>query len=248
VLLVRGKQHSASQKWRSADGETAFASAEKTSDPAQRAELLATGILQQIDDGKYGQAVQKIAELQDEMVREQLNTYLSFRTAEVFLKRLDWDSFNSQVNRVSDARLRTYLVLSAALAASDTAKKKLSSDFLLMAGSSIPKIEDLDARAAALVTTAAILYGTADASWSAQVLTEAVNAINRATRYDGSVYSVTLEAAKSKMVFPLAKFDLSHCFDQAAKRDWQGALAAAQSIQSKALRSRAYIAACRNVL
>jgi hypothetical protein len=37
-------------------------------------------------------------------------------------------------------------------------------------------------------------------------------------------------------------------FEQAAKRDWQGALAAAQSIESKALRSQAYIAACRNVL
>ena len=229
-------------------GESAFAAAEKAGDPAERAELLATGIRQQIDDGKYAEAVQKIADLRDDKIREQLNTYLSFRMAETSLKKLDWYSFNAQVNRVSDARLRTYLVLSAALVASEARKKKMSSDFLLTAMASFPKIEDPDARAAALVTTAGILYTTADASWSAQVLTEGVNAINRANRYDGGVYGVTLEASKSRVWLPLPKFDLSHCFEQAAKRDWRGALAAAQSIESKALRSQAYIAVCRNVL
>lgn len=229
-------------------GEAAFAAAEKAGDPAERAELLATGIRQQIDDGKYAEAVQKIADLRDDKFGAQLNTYLSFRMAEASLKKLDWDSFNAQVNRVSDARLRTFLILSAALAASDAGKKKMSSDFLLSAMASFPKIEDPDARAAALVTTAGILYATADASWSAQVLTEGVNAINRSNRYDGGVYGVTLEASKSKVWLPLPKFDLSRCFEQAAKRDWPGALAAAQGIESKALRSQAYIAACRNVL
>ena len=229
-------------------GEAAFAAAEKAVDPAARAELLATGIRQLIDDGKYAEAVPKIADLRDERFGEQLNTYLSFRMAEASLKKHDWYTFNSQVNRVSDARLRTYLVLSAALAANDARKKKMSSDFLLTAMASVPKIEDLDARAAAVVTTAGILYATTDASWSAQVLTESVNAINRTIAYDGGVYAVMLEAAKSKIWLSLPKFDLSHCFEQAAKRDWQGALAAAQSIESKALRSQAYIAACRNVL
>ena len=229
-------------------GEAAFAAAEKAGDPAQRAELLAAGIRQLIEDGKYAEAIQKMADLPDQKFAEQLNTYLFFRMAEASLKKLDWSGFNTQVNRVSDARLRTYLVLSAALAASDARKKKMSSDFLLTAMASFPKIEDPEARAAALVTTAGILYATADASWSAQVLTEGVNAINRANRYDGGVYGVTLEAAKSKVWLPLPRFDLSHCFEQAAKRDWSGALAAAQSIESKALRSQAYVAVCRNVL
>jgi hypothetical protein len=228
-------------------GEAALNAAEKTGDPAERAELLATGIRQLIDEGKYAEAVQKISDLREDKFREQLNTYLSFRMAEASLKRLDWDSFNIQVNRVSDAPLRTYLLLSAALAASDAKTKKISSEFLLTAMASFPKIEDQDARAAALVTTAGILYAT-DASWSAQVLTEGVNAMNRASRYDGGVYGVTLDVAKFKVWLPLSKFDLSHCFEQAAKRDWPGALAAAQSIESKALRSQAYIAACRNVL
>ena len=229
-------------------GEAALAAAEKTGDPAERAELLATGIRQLIDEGKYADAAQKIANLRDDKFREQLNTYLSFRIAEASLKKLDWDSFNVQINSVSDARLRTYLVLSAALAARDAKKKKMSSEFLLSAMASFPKIEDQDARAAALVTAAGILYATADASWSAQLLTEGVNGINRSSRYDGGVYGVTLEAGKSKMWLPLPKFDLSYCFEQAAKRDWPGTLAAAQSIESKALRSQAYIAACRNVL
>ena len=229
-------------------GENAFDNAEKARDPAERAELLATGIRQQIDDGKYSEAVQKIADLQDNYFRDQLNTYLSFRIAEASLKKLDWYSFNSQVNRVSDIRLRTYLVLSAARAASDAGKKKVSSEFLLTALASFPKIEDADARAAALVTTAEILYGAADASWAAQVLTEGVNAINRANKYDGGLYGVTLEAPKAKVWLTLPESDLKHSFEKAAQHDWPGTLAAAHSIESKALRFQAYIAACRNLL
>lgn len=229
-------------------GESAFAAAEKTGDSVERAELIATGIRQLIDEGRYTEALQKMVDLRDDKFREQLNTYLSFRTAEASLKKLDWYSFNAQLNRVSDARLRTYLVISAAVAAADARKKKISSDFLLTAMASFPKIEDPAARAAALVTAAGILYAGEDSSWAAQVLTEGVNAINRANQYDGGAYSVTLEAANSKMWLPLSKSDLTHCFEQAAKRDWQGALAAAQSIESKSLRMQAYIAACRNVL
>lgn len=229
-------------------GEAMFGAAEKAKDPAERAELIANGIRQQIDDGKFAEAVQKIAGISDEKISEQLNNYLSCRIAEVSLKKLDWYSFNTQITRVSGARLRTYLLLSAALAAGNAGKKKTSSEFLLTAMASFPKIEDADARAAAFVTTTGILYDTADASWSAQVLNESVDAINHADGYVGGVYGVMLEVSKTKLWLPLAKFDLSHCFEQAAKRDWNGALAAAQSIESKALRSQAYIAACRQVL
>lgn len=229
-------------------GESAFAAAEKSKDPAQRVELLAMGIHQQIDDGKYAEAAQKIDELRDDKFREQLNTYLSFRMADASLKKLDWDSFNAQLNRVSDARLRTYLFLSASLVARDSGNKKMSSEFLLTAMALFPKIAEPEVRAAAIVAAAGILYSTSDASWTAQVLTEGVNTINRATRYDGSVYKVILEVPKSEIWFPLPKFDFHYCFEQAAKRDWTGALAAAQSIESKVLRSHAYIAACRNVL
>ena len=228
-------------------GEAAFAAAEKAGDPGERAELLATGIRQLIEDGKYAEAVQRITDVRDEKIREQINSYLSFRMAEASLRKLDWYSFNAQVNRVSDPRLRTYLLLSAALAASDARKKRMSSDFLSTAMASFPKIEDPDGRAAAMVATAGILYAI-DASLAAQMLTEGVNAINHAKRYDGGVYGVTLEMAKSKVWLPLPKFDLDHCFEQAAKRNWPGALAAAQSIESKVLRSHAYIAACRQVL
>jgi hypothetical protein len=72
--------------------------------------------------------------------------------------------------------------------------------------------------------------------------------MNHADGYTGGVYGVTLEVSKVRVWLPLSKFDLNHCFEQAAKRDWSGALAAAQSIESKPLRSQAYIAACRTVL
>lgn len=228
-------------------GEAAFTAAEKSKDLAERAELLATGIRHHIDDGKYAEAVQKIDELRDENVREQLNTYLVFHMAEASIKKLDWYTFNAQLNRVSDARLRTYLMLSAAVAANDAKQKKRSTEFLLSAMALFPKIEDPNARAAALVTAAGMLYAR-DASWAAQVLTEGVNGINHANQYDGGMYRVTLEVTKFKIWLPLPNSDLNHCFEQAAKRDWSTALAAAQSIESKTLRAQAYIAACRNVL
>jgi hypothetical protein len=229
-------------------GDGAFAAAEKALDPTARAELLATGIRQLIDDGKYAEAVQRIAGVPDEKFQEQLNTYRSFRMADAAIRTLDWHSFNAQVNRVSDARLRAYLILSAALAASDASNKDLSDEFLVAAMALVPKIEGAVERAAALVTAAGILYKGSDASWGAQVLNEGVKAINRADQYDGRVYGVTLEAPKYKVWLPLPTSDLSHLFEQAAKRDWPTSIAAAQSIDSKVLRSQAYIAACRNIL
>jgi hypothetical protein len=228
-------------------GDAALNAAEKTTDPAERAELLAAGVLQLIDEGKYAEAGQRIADVRDEKFREQLNEYLYFRTAEASLRKLDWYGFNAQVSRVSDARLRTYLLLSAARAASSAKKKETFSEFLLGAIALFPKIEDSDARAAALVMTAGILY-PADAAWGAQMLAEGINAINRAERYRGGVYVVTLEAPKYRTRLSLPDSDLGHCFEQAAKQDWPGALAAAQGINSKELQSQAYIAACRSVL
>lgn len=134
------------------------------------------------------------------------------------------------------------------MVASKANKKDLSDEFLVAAMALFPKIEDADARAAGLVTTAGILYQAADSSWGAQVLNDGVKAINRADRYDGRVYGVTLEAPKYKVWLPIPKSDLSHLFEQAAKRDWPTSITAAQSINSKALRSQAYIAACRNIL
>ena len=229
-------------------GEGAFAAAEKALDRAARAELLATGVRQLIDDGKYAEAVQRIAAVPDEKFQEQLNTYRSFRMTEAAIRTRDWHGFNAHVNRVSAARLRAYLILSAALAASDAGDKNLCDEFLVVAMALLPKIEDAEERAAALVTVAGALYKGADASWGAQVLNEAVKAINRADKYDGRVFGVTLEAPKYNTWLPLPTSDLSHLFEQAAKRDWPTSIAAAQTIDSKALRSQAYIAACRNIL
>jgi hypothetical protein len=228
-------------------GDAAFSAAEKATDPVERAELLATGIRQLIDDGKYAEAVQRIEDVHDEKFREQLTTYRSFRMAEAALRNLDWYTFNAQVNRVSDARLRTYLVLSAARAASDAKKEDTCTEFLVAAISLSGKIEDADARAAALVSTAGIIYAL-DASWGAQILTEGVKAINRADGYDGRMYGVTLEAPKYKVWLPLSGLDLIQLFEQAGNRDWPGSVAAAQGIESKALRAKAYIGACRRIL
>jgi hypothetical protein len=228
-------------------GDSAFAAAEKATDPAERVELLATGVRELIDEGRFAEAGQRAADIRDEKIRGQLNEYLTFRTAEASLKKLDWYGFNVQVSRTSDARLRTYLLLSAARAAGNAKKKDVLSEFLLASVAASAKIDDRGAKAAALVATAAILYAT-DATWGAQVLAEGVNAINRADGYDGGMYGVTLEAPKYKLWLPLTGSDLGHCFEQAAKRDWPGSLSAAQGIDSKELQSRAYIAACRGVL
>lgn len=80
-------------------------------DPSERAELLATGVRRLIEEGKFAEAGQRLADIRDEKVRDQLGEYLYFRAAESSLKKLGWYGFNAQVDRVSDARLRTYLLL-----------------------------------------------------------------------------------------------------------------------------------------
>ena len=229
-------------------GDSAFAAADKATDAAKRAELTATGVQQMIDEGKYADALQKIDDLENGELRAQLNDYRSLRMAEAAIKRLDWNSLNAQANRLSDARLRTYLALLAALAASDAGEREMTSEFLLAAMAAAPKIEDADDRAAALVSMAGILSGGKDASWAAQILNEAVEVINRAGNYDGSEYSVRIRPAKYTLLLVLPRSSLNHSFEQAAKRDWAGSIAAAQGIKSRTLRSRAYIAVCRNVL
>jgi hypothetical protein len=74
---------------------------------------------------KYAEAEQRIADIRDEKFRDPLDDYLHLHTAEASIRKRDWNSFNAQVNPVSDARLRTYLLLSAARAAGDARKKEM---------------------------------------------------------------------------------------------------------------------------
>lgn len=227
-------------------GAAALAAAEKAGDPDARAELLAQATRQLVEEGRYAEAAWRIPDVRNERFREQLTDFLHFHAAGEAIRKLDWDGVNDQVNRVADARLRSYLLLSAAQAAVKAKKKELASGFLHAVMSLLTKLEDADARAGALVTTAGILPDV-DAAWGAQVLADGVKAINRADRYDG-VYGVTLEAPKYKLYLPFPNSDLGRCFERAAKHDWPGTLATAQGINSKLLQSQAYIGACRGVL
>jgi hypothetical protein len=228
-------------------GASAFEQAEKTEDPAERDELLASGVRQLVDEGKYAEAGRRITDVRNEKFREQLTDYLHLRAATESIKKLDWDGFNDQVNRIADARLRSYLLLSAAQKAGDAKKKEVASGFLHAVMGQLTKLEDADARAGALVTTAGVLSAV-DTPWAMQVLADGVKTINRAERYDGRAYAVTFEVPKYKLLLPLPNSDLGHCFEKAAKHDWLGTLAAAQAINSKLLQSQAYIGACRSVL
>lgn len=228
-------------------GASAFERAEKTKDPAERDELLAHGVRQLADDGRYAEAGRRIADIRNEKFREQLTDYVQLRAATESIKKLDWDGFNDQVNRVADARLRSYLLLSAAQRAGDAKKKEVASEFLQAVMGHLAKLDDADARAGALITTAGILSGV-DMSWAMQLLADGVKTINRAERYDGGAYGVTFDVTRYKFYLPLPNSDLGYCFERAARHDWPGALAAAQAINSKQLQSQAYIGACRGVL
>jgi hypothetical protein len=102
----------------------------------------------------------------------------------------------------------------------------VSSEFLHAVMASVVKIEDAEARAWVLVTTAGTLYAV-DPAWAAQVLADGVKAIDRADRYGAGVYGVTLEAPKYKVWLPLQNSGLDNCFEQAAKYDWAGWVVAA---------------------
>jgi hypothetical protein len=229
------------------DGSTDFANAEKTQDPARRAELLASGTYELIAAGRFAEARQKIADIRDRKARERLTDYLHFREAEAAIKKLDWDAVTDQISRVGDEQLRSYLWLEAARVSSGGKRRDVSLQYLRAVMSAIQKIDDPEERARVLTAAAGTLYAV-DPQWGAQALADAVKAINSATDYRGGGYGVMIDSPKYKLWFPLADSDLGHCFERAAKRDWANALAAAQGINSKELRSKAYVAACRAVL
>ncbi|MDT7603600.1 MAG: hypothetical protein QOF61_1597 [Acidobacteriota bacterium] len=229
------------------DGSTDFANAEKTQDPTRKTELLASGIYELIGTGRFAEAEQKIADIKDGKIRERLSDYLHFREADAAIKKPDWDAARDQINRVGDEQLRSYLLLEAARVSLGGKRKDVSLEHLRALMSTIPKIDDPDERAMTLVAAAGTLYAV-DPQWGAQVLIDGVKAINNATAYRGSGYGVMIDSPKYKLWFPLADSDLSHCFEQAAKLDWANTVVAAQGINSKEVRAKAYVAACRAVL
>ena len=229
------------------DGSSDFANAEKTQDPTRRAELLASGVHELIAAGRFAEAEQRIADIKERKVRERLTDYLHFRMADAAIKKLDWDAVNDQINRVGDDQLRAYLLLEAARVSLRGKRKEAALEYLRAVMGTIPKIDDPDERAMRLVAAAGTLYPV-DPQWGAQALTDAVKAINNAAAYRGGGYGVLIDSPKYKLWFPLADSDLSHCFERAAKLDWAHAVVAAQGVNSKELRSKAYVAASRAVL
>ena len=112
---------------------------------------------------------------------------------------------------------------------------------------SLSKADDAKAAAPLLVAAAGLVY-EADPVWGAEVLAEAVKAINRADGYDGRGYGVTFNLRDFSLWYPLADSDLGRCFERAAKADWAEAVAAAQRLGPKELQAAAYTAASRAAL
>jgi hypothetical protein len=229
------------------DGSHEFAEAEKTQDQTRRDELLASGVHELIANERLAEAEQRIADIKDANVRERLTDYLYFSEAEAAIKKLDWDAVTDRINRVGDAQMRSYLLLDAGRAALGVRRKDAALEYLRAEMSAIPKIDEPDERAMMLVAASGTLY-TVDPQWGAQVLTDAVKAINNASAYHGGGYGVTIDSPKYKLWFPLADSDLSRAFERAAKIDWANALVAARGINSKEIQSKALVAACRAVL
>ena len=228
-------------------GASSFEWAEKTRDPAIKTELLVSGIRQLIDAQRFAEAEQRLDDIREERVREGLADYLHFRAADAALRRSDWDAAAARAARLGDERARAYLLLEAARLSLKAGRKDAALDHLRALMSILMKIEDVDAKARLLVAAAGMIY-EADPAWGAEVLAEAVKAINRADGYDGRAYGVSFDLPNLAYWFPLADSDLARCFERAARADWAEAVGAARRINSIELQAAAQVAAARAVL
>jgi hypothetical protein len=229
------------------DGASAFEKAKATKDANEKTELLVRGIHELLEAEKFAEAEQKIREIEDEKVIEQITDYFHFRASSVNIRKREWSESLYHSNKINNPQLRMYVLLEGLKASLKNGKKDIALGYLQLATNTVQKIEDKSVKAKGLAAMAGLL-SSFDSTWGSQTLADAIKAINQADSYDGANYSVQITLPNMNLFFPLDNSDINSCFEQAAKSDWMNTTNATTDITRKEIRAKAQIAACRSIL
>jgi hypothetical protein len=217
-------------------------------DPQKRRLLIACATVHMTFTGKYLEAQMKLRDIDDLGLRQQIADYVNFQASRSAIESGDWSEVSRMTANIESRPARVLILLEAASAAVEARSKEKAIEYATDALSLVPKFDDKNDEASALVAAASILFAF-DPVGARQALSQAKNAINRAPDYKGSEWRVNFPGPECiPAVEGLRNSTIDYCFNHAAKDDWFGAIGVANDISSKELRLRARIAACMAVV
>jgi hypothetical protein len=126
--------------------------------------------------------------------------------------------------------------------------RKVAAQFLLDARALIPRISDKTNKAQSLIfiiSLAAEIYP----QLSAELLPEAVRAMNASENYDGGDLQIMIDVVPHfRVMLSSPDSNLEVCLKKQAKLDWTNALRIADDLTSKRLRNFAIVSVCGAIL
>ena len=239
--------------------------AEKSADPALKTRVIETGILADIQDGKFDAADAKIFKLDDRETREALADYLHVARIKNALKKRDWITVDGAIEKIQNWNVRSYALLECARTAFKVDQVR-TSQFLHAARRIIEGKLGVTEQSQ-MMTGLLAVYAESNSSGLEEILSATAKAINRpfddeesspgsknekgirVLRYLGNdigVYSKGI--AGDAIRYQLKATSLETAFTGAGKRDWHAAYSAAREIQFPALRNKAILGVCRAIL
>ena len=218
-------------------------------DQEHRNTVLATGIWNLIQGQRFQEAEVWIKQINVEELRETLVELVEFYAGRASSRAREWSEVTRRASRIKDERIAFLLLLDAARAAHSAQgrEKTIAKQFLLDARSLITRIPSVLDKAKSLVSLAT---AAADAypELTAELLPEALTAINASEDYDGSSLQLWIKVSRFQVVLSTQDSTLEICLQRSARVDWMGALTVAQNLKSKSLKPLALISVCAAVL
>ncbi len=219
-------------------------------DPKRRNEILVRGSWGLIQGQRFQQAETWIKEVDDEKVRETLTDLLEYYAARASSKDRNWSEVTRRASRIKDGRIALMLLLDTARAADlgKSPQRKIAKQFLLDARALLARIADKTDKAKSLISLASQATEIYP-ELGAELLPEALAAINASEDYDGSDFQILVEVlAHFQIAVSTPDSSLNVCLKRAARIDWMGAVNIAQNLNSQSLKSMALISACEAIL
>jgi hypothetical protein len=219
-------------------------------DRERRNEIMVRGIWNLIQGKRFQQAETRIEDVDDGEVRGRLLDLLGYYSGKASAHDRNWPEVNSRALRISDARIRFLLLLESAKAVGllKGPDRKVAAQFLLDARALIPQISDKTNKAQSLIfiiSLAAEIYP----QLSAELLPDAVRAINASENYDGGDLQVMIDVVPHfRVMLSSPDSNLEVCLKKQAKLDWTNALRIAEDLTSKRLRHFAIVSVCGAIL
>jgi hypothetical protein len=228
-------------------GAASFEQAETARDPQRRITLTVRGIWSLLQERKFDAAEEKTKSIDDRSLRQQVLDFVNFWASVDAAQRRAWDEAASRIDRIANPNLRPPLLLETARVAAAAGDRRRALEQVEEALRVVQKTDDKVDRARVMVCGASLLTDLSPIR-SRDVLIEAKNAINSASRYDGKSLFVKLAAPGISTQWLLDDSDFALCIERSAKLDWDDAMAVIAALESKLLQVRGRIAACRAFL